>query len=93
MEKIMNDDIIMNRLNNCAICPFRQDDECALCGCMIEEKAADPNQFCPDTPSRWGVYIEQKQERATEVNTPAAQSVPISPKKRSGCKSCQAKTK
>lgn len=88
MAKItMNSEDILNRLKTCAECPYRMDDECGLCGCMIEEKASNPEEFCPDNPSRWGKYTEPKKEA-----TPAVQEV--APRKKvGGCEKCRSRTK
>lgn len=43
----------VDRLKMCNICEFNVGGECALCGCNIEQKVADPNENCPAVPPRW----------------------------------------
>lgn len=86
----MDEQTLISRMNNCANCEFRIEDECGLCGCNIETKVVDPAQSCPDFPSRWGPYVETK-KAAKVIETPAAQEVaPV--KKKGGCKTCQSRS-
>lgn len=36
------------RLNICNSCPFKKDDICTKCGCMIFMKTSFENQLCPE---------------------------------------------
>jgi hypothetical protein len=86
----VDQNIIDSRLSVCNKCEFMIDGDCQICGCLVASKVIDPDQSCPDNPSRWGV-VDANQPPIPEV-IPVAQEVPKK-KKAGGCASCQARTK
>ncbi len=40
-------EVFEQRISICNLCPSRNDDKCAECGCYLAEKAAIPTAYCP----------------------------------------------
>jgi hypothetical protein len=88
----MDQSIIDSRMAVCNRCEFMIDGDCSFCGCELISKCSDPEQFCPDTPSRWGIVDANQPPTPLSEAIPVAQEVPKK-KKAGGCASCQARTK
>jgi hypothetical protein len=67
------------RLVACGSCTFNVENECAICGCDIPMKVADPNESCPHVPPKWLSITTQFS------NTPPQKG---DPHPRTGCGTC-----
>lgn len=51
--KLVDDEVYVNRLELCLLCPDRAHDVCSKCGCPIDKKASWAEQQCPADPPKW----------------------------------------
>lgn len=78
-----------DRMAVCNSCEFRHEDACVICGCMLEQKTADPNQSCPlPYGAKWGIYIEPIQAVVPTMIAMETQAAPAVPPPRPPCQSC-----
>ena len=53
MEQRTEDGVYRERLKSCRECAHLVNGFCALCGCVVELRAARRYMGCPDSPPKW----------------------------------------